>query len=76
MTGRLEEAGHAVEARVLEIICHRGKGAKGRHDNLEFHPLHTALCGRLYLERSTSLKKGTEHEDEYMISEKEPLVNR
>ncbi|KAG6476227.1 trafficking protein particle complex subunit 5-like isoform X2 [Zingiber officinale] len=48
---RLEDAGYAVGARVLELLCHREKVAD-------------------------SLEKGTEHEDEYMISEKELLVNR
>ncbi|KAH9654497.1 Trafficking protein particle complex subunit [Citrus sinensis] len=48
---RLEDAGYAVGARVLELLCHRDKVAD-------------------------SLEKGTEHEDEYMISEKELLVNR
>ncbi|KAF8407237.1 hypothetical protein HHK36_006364 [Tetracentron sinense] len=48
---RLEDAGYAVGARVLELLCHREKIAD-------------------------SLEKGTEHEDEYMISEKELLVNR
>ncbi|KAK8649969.1 hypothetical protein V6N13_139621 [Hibiscus sabdariffa] len=48
---RLEDAGYAVGARVLELLCHREKVAD-------------------------SLEKGTEHEDEYMISEKELLVNK
>ncbi|XP_068651895.1 uncharacterized protein [Aristolochia californica] len=48
---RLEDAGYAVGARVLELLCYRDKVAD-------------------------SLEKGTEHEDEYMISEKELLVNR
>ncbi|KAL6523436.1 hypothetical protein OROGR_017039 [Orobanche gracilis] len=38
---------------------------------------YTAQCGGPCLERvADSLEKGTEHEDEYMISEKELLVNR
>lgn len=30
----------------------------------------------LHIQVADSLEKGTEHEDEYMISEKELLVNR
>ncbi|KAE9450909.1 hypothetical protein C3L33_17208, partial [Rhododendron williamsianum] len=59
---RLEDAGYAVGARVLELLCHREKIAMLRH------VLKDAVAD--------SLEKGTEHEDEYMISEKELLVNR
>ncbi|KAL6555149.1 hypothetical protein OROGR_006407 [Orobanche gracilis] len=66
---RLEDAGYAVGARVLELLCHREKGNRRE----------TRLLGILSFIHSTvadSLEKGTEHEDEYMISEKELLVNR
>ncbi|KAI8559558.1 hypothetical protein RHMOL_Rhmol04G0183700 [Rhododendron molle] len=59
---RLEDAGYAVGARVLELLCHREKMA------MLPHVLKDAVAD--------SLEKGTEHEDEYMISEKELLVNR
>ncbi|KAF3637996.1 Trafficking protein particle complex subunit 5 [Capsicum annuum] len=69
---RLEDAGYAVGARILELLCHREKGNRRE----------TRLLGILSFVHSTvwkvadSLEKGTEHEDEYMISEKELLVNR
>ncbi|KAJ8551786.1 hypothetical protein K7X08_021801 [Anisodus acutangulus] len=69
---RLEDAGYAVGARILEFLCHREKGNRRE----------TRLVGILSFVHSTvwkvadSLEKGTEHEDEYMISEKELLVNR
>ncbi|KAK4360107.1 hypothetical protein RND71_022336 [Anisodus tanguticus] len=74
---RLEDAGYAVGARILEFLCHREKGNRRE----------TRLVGILSFVHSTvwkvriclvadSLEKGTEHEHEYMISEKELLVNR
>ncbi|GMP35679.1 hypothetical protein CsSME_00008037 [Camellia sinensis var. sinensis] len=103
---RLEDAGYAVGARVLELLCHREKvwNSFVRYYNL-FSELQlsdwyiflnynylgnrreTRLLGILSFVHSTvwkvlfgkvadSLEKGTEHEDEYMISEKELLVNR
>ncbi|WVZ08712.1 hypothetical protein V8G54_022058 [Vigna mungo] len=160
---RLEDAGYAVGARVLELLCHRDKlplfqgfitldGLKlcmgiifrsmslcleswtrkleteERHGCWVFFLLYTVQCGKYYLESmlgwvdhhhvmftclykespiidetlvlnepvyfshvfyimisnvsfgnsyvADSLEKGTEHEDEYMISEKELLVNK
>ncbi|THF97860.1 hypothetical protein TEA_005719 [Camellia sinensis var. sinensis] len=113
---RLEDAGYAVGARVLELLCHREKvwNSFVRYYNL-FSELQLSdwyiFLNYNYLERDTivghfvfrtqhsmegvvwkgsafffssaafhgvadSLEKGTEHEDEYMISEKELLVNR
>ncbi|THF99037.1 hypothetical protein TEA_000653 [Camellia sinensis var. sinensis] len=143
--GKLEDAGYAVGARVLELLCHREKVWKSfvRYYDLfsELQPSdwyiflnynylgnrrETRLLGILSFVHSTvwkvlfgkvvlsssataaaafhgsltsllsfheqniilnelnfcrvqvadSLEKGTEHEDEYMISEKELLVNR
>ncbi|XP_024023838.1 trafficking protein particle complex subunit 5 [Morus notabilis] len=103
---RLEDAGYAVGARVLELLCHRIrlKMEEIVHEHLYAlaaylsTPLlfgnailgnrrETRLLGILSFVHSTvwkvlfgkvadSLEKGTEHEDEYMISEKELLVNR
>uniref|UniRef100_A0A803QBF3 Trafficking protein particle complex subunit n=1 Tax=Cannabis sativa TaxID=3483 RepID=A0A803QBF3_CANSA len=74
---RLEDAGYSVGARVLELLCHRDKG--NRRDTrllgiLSF--VHTTVWKVLFGKAADSLEKGTEHEDEYMISEKELLVNR
>ncbi|CAL5376199.1 unnamed protein product [Camellia sinensis] len=94
---RLEDAGYAVGARVLELLCHREKvwNSFVRYYNL-FSELQLSDCGNrretrllgilsfvhstvwkvLFGKVADSLEKGTEHEDEYMISEKELLVNR
>ncbi|RAL37732.1 hypothetical protein DM860_000426 [Cuscuta australis] len=74
---RLEDAGYAVGARVLELLCHREKG--NRRETrligiLSF--VHSTVWKVLFGKIADSLEKGTEHEDEYMISEKELLVNR
>ncbi|ESW35500.1 hypothetical protein PHAVU_001G239800 [Phaseolus vulgaris] len=102
---RLEDAGYAVGARVLELLCHRDKvildpDMRGYYSGQSSSILslkdlslgmgnrrETRLLGILSFVHSTvwkvlfgkvadSLEKGTEHEDEYMISEKELLVNK
>ncbi|KAL9683105.1 hypothetical protein QQ045_014920 [Rhodiola kirilowii] len=98
---RLEDAGYAVGARVLELLCHREKGNRRETRLLGIlsfvhSTVWKVLFGKIYqwiwsLEKKSgkwctvllfvfqvadSLEKGTEHEDEYMISEKELLVNR
>ncbi|KAH7546199.1 hypothetical protein FEM48_Zijuj01G0175300 [Ziziphus jujuba var. spinosa] len=98
---RLEDAGYAVGARVLELLCHRDKGNRRETRLLGIlsfvhSTVWKVLFGKLLppftfcyldfgnfsrdclqvLEVADSLEKGTEHEDEYMISEKELLVNR
>ncbi|RYR63654.1 hypothetical protein Ahy_A04g021434 isoform A [Arachis hypogaea] len=125
---RLEDAGYAVGARVLELLCHRDKfrmteiaiisetTGKQKGDTTVRNSLFCTQYSvestirkgcRKYLNLilevhfddlmwslppwdeysitisakskdlvADSLEKGTEHEDEYMISEKELLVNR
>ncbi|CAN1166651.1 Trafficking protein particle complex subunit 5 [Linum perenne] len=84
---RLEDAGYAVGARVLELLCHREKVYPVLATFVRGNRRETRLLGILSFVHSTvwkvlfgkvadSLEKGTEHEDEYMISEKELLVNR
>ncbi|CAI0427431.1 unnamed protein product [Linum tenue] len=85
---RLEDAGYAVGARCLELLCHREKcvmfmpfwlSQGNRRETrllgiLSF--VHSTVWKVLFGKVADSLEKGTEHEDEYMISEKELLVNR
>ncbi|KAI0507438.1 hypothetical protein M5K25_012413 [Dendrobium thyrsiflorum] len=74
---RLEDAGYAVGARVLELFCHREKGNRRETRLLGILSfVHTTVWKVLFGKVADSLEKGTEHEDEYMISEKELLVNR
>ncbi|KAF9616555.1 hypothetical protein IFM89_030322 [Coptis chinensis] len=74
---RLEDAGYAVGARVLELLCHRDKGNRRETRLLGILSfVHSTVWKVLFGKVADSLEKGTEHEDEYMISEKELLVNR
>ncbi|CAN6841354.1 unnamed protein product [Brassica oleracea var. botrytis] len=74
---RLEDAGYAVGARVLELLCNREKGNRRETRLLGILSfVHSTVWKVLFGKVADSLEKGTEHEDEYMISEKELLVNR
>ncbi|KVH99665.1 NO signaling/Golgi transport ligand-binding domain-containing protein [Cynara cardunculus var. scolymus] len=71
---RLEDAGYAVGARVLELLCHREKGNRRETRLLGILSfIHSTVWKVLFGKVADSLEKGTEHEDEYMISEKELL---
>ncbi|KAJ7525399.1 hypothetical protein O6H91_17G048800 [Diphasiastrum complanatum] len=74
---RLEEAGYGVGLRMLELLCYREKGNKRETRLLGILSfVHSTVWKSLFGKVADSLEKGTEHEDEYMISEKELLVNR
>lgn len=74
---RLEDAGYGVGLRMLELLCHREKGNKREVRLLGILSfVHSTLWKSLFGKVADSLEKGTENEDEYMISEKELLVNR
>ncbi|XP_048134264.1 trafficking protein particle complex subunit 5-like isoform X1 [Rhodamnia argentea] len=74
---RLEDAGYSIGARVLELLCHREKGNRRETRLLGILSfVHSTVWKVLFGKVADSLEKGTENEDEYMISEKELLVNR
>ncbi|KAG0557231.1 hypothetical protein M758_11G107300 [Ceratodon purpureus] len=74
---RLEEAGYAVGIRMLELLCHREKANRRETRVLGILSfVHSTVWKSLFGKVADSLEKGTEHEDEYMISEKELIVNR
>ncbi|CAA2998393.1 Hypothetical predicted protein [Olea europaea subsp. europaea] len=73
----LEDASYAVGARILELLCHREKGNRRETRLLGILSfIHSTIWKVLFGNVADSLEKGTEHEDEYMISEKELLVSR
>mmetsp|Transcript_17200 Transcript_17200/g.32848 ORF Transcript_17200/g.32848 Transcript_17200/m.32848 type:complete len:191 (+) Transcript_17200:240-812(+) len=77
LENRLEEVGSRVGERVLELLCYREKG--GRRETrllgvLSF--IHTTVWRCLFGKPAESLERGTDREDEYMISDRELLVNR
>eukprot|EP00898_Chlorokybus_atmophyticus_P003694 jgi/Chlat1/4325/Chrsp29S04607 len=74
---RLDECGYGIGIRVLELLCHREKGNRRETRVLGILTfIHSVVWKSLFGKTADSLEKGTEHEDEYMISEKELLVNR
>ncbi|EFJ34484.1 hypothetical protein SELMODRAFT_266777 [Selaginella moellendorffii] len=74
---RLEDQGYGVGLRFLELLCHREKGNKREIRLLGILSfVHTTVWKSLFGKVADSLEKGTEHDDEYMISEKELLVNK
>eukprot|EP00850_Spirogloea_muscicola_P006227 SM000029S10522 [mRNA] locus=s29:602262:604276:+ [translate_table: standard] len=74
---KLEDAGYGVGLRMLELLCHREKGNKRETRLLQILTfVHSSVWKALFGKVADSLEKSTEHEDEYMISERELLVNR
>ncbi|KAL2609209.1 hypothetical protein R1flu_027782 [Riccia fluitans] len=74
---RLEDAGIGVGLRILELLCHREKANRRETRLLGILSfVHSTVWRCLFGKVADSLEKGTEHEDEYMISERELLVNR
>ncbi|KAG5376238.1 hypothetical protein IGI04_040834 [Brassica rapa subsp. trilocularis] len=91
---RLEDAGYAVGARVMERLCNREKVLRCVFSETKLILVHVLLPERLKRqsvrgkaiqyrlivsgerERDTVTWNFIFHEDEYMISEKELLVNR
>eukprot|EP00243_Klebsormidium_subtile_P003051 TRINITY_DN16191_c0_g1_i1.p1 TRINITY_DN16191_c0_g1~~TRINITY_DN16191_c0_g1_i1.p1 ORF type:complete len:196 (+),score=26.48 TRINITY_DN16191_c0_g1_i1:248-835(+) len=74
---KLEEAGYGVGLRVLELLCHREKANRRETRLLGILTfIHSTVWKALFGKQADSLEKATTEEDEYMISEKELLVNR
>ncbi|GBG80615.1 hypothetical protein CBR_g31075 [Chara braunii] len=74
---KLESSGFGIGLRMLELLCHREKGNRRETRLLGILSfVHSTVWKALFGKVADSLEKSTEHEDEYMISEKELLVNR
>mmetsp|Transcript_15390 Transcript_15390/g.36361 ORF Transcript_15390/g.36361 Transcript_15390/m.36361 type:complete len:195 (-) Transcript_15390:44-628(-) len=74
---KLEDAGYAVGVRMLELITHREKNSKRETKLISMLSfLSNTVWKVLFGKAADSLERHTEHEDEYMINEKEPLVNK
>jgi len=74
---KLEDFGHGIGARMLEVCCHREKGSKRETKILGILQfISSTVWKTLFGKVADSLEKGTDHEDEYMIREKDPLVSR
>eukprot|EP00271_Cylindrocystis_brebissonii_P008640 TRINITY_DN23109_c0_g1_i1.p1 TRINITY_DN23109_c0_g1~~TRINITY_DN23109_c0_g1_i1.p1 ORF type:complete len:198 (+),score=38.68 TRINITY_DN23109_c0_g1_i1:470-1063(+) len=74
---RLEDLGYGVGLRMLELLVHREKANRREIRLLGILSfVHSTVWKALFGKVADSLEKSTEHEDEYMISERELLVNR
>jgi len=74
---RLEECGHSVGLRILELLSHRERRVKHEIQivgALQFVSSHCwkALFGKV----ADSLERSTENENEYMIHETFPVTNQ
>lgn len=74
---KLEDLGYGLGLRMLELLCHREKGNRRETKLIGILSfVHTTVWRALFGKAADSLEKSTEHDDEYMISEREMLVNK
>lgn len=74
---KLETLGYGVGMRMLELLVNREKSNRREPRLLGILSfVHSTVWKALFGKVADSLEKSTEHEDEYMISEKELLINR
>eukprot|EP01091_Cochliopodium_minus_P012310 TRINITY_DN3700_c0_g1_i1.p1 TRINITY_DN3700_c0_g1~~TRINITY_DN3700_c0_g1_i1.p1 ORF type:complete len:182 (-),score=30.38 TRINITY_DN3700_c0_g1_i1:17-562(-) len=74
---RLSELGYNVGSRMLELICFR-ENTLNREKKLIniLHFIHNKAWTILFGRPAQSLEKSTQNNDEFMIHESEPLVNK
>ncbi|KAI8898922.1 NO signaling/Golgi transport ligand-binding domain-containing protein [Globomyces pollinis-pini] len=74
---RLAEYGYKVGIRYLELIVFRDRNLKRETRVLQILLfINTTLWKTLFGKAADSLEKGTDSDDEYMISENEPLLTK
>ncbi|ORY95680.1 NO signaling/Golgi transport ligand-binding domain-containing protein [Syncephalastrum racemosum] len=74
---KLNEFGYRVGTRALELLTWREKNAKRENRVLGvLYFIHSVVWKSLFGKQADSLEKSTEHEDEYMISDNEPILTR
>ncbi|KAI8639834.1 NO signaling/Golgi transport ligand-binding domain-containing protein [Parasitella parasitica] len=74
---KLNEFGYRVGFRVLELLAWREKVAKREIKVLNvLYFIHSTVWKALFGKQADSLEKSTENEDEYMISDNEPVLTR
>ncbi|KAK9719424.1 Trafficking protein particle complex subunit 31 [Basidiobolus ranarum] len=73
----LNEFGYRVGIRTLELLMWREKNVRRETRVLGIlYFINTVVWKTLFGKQADSLEKSTENEDEYMISDNEPLVNK
>ncbi|OBZ85293.1 Transport protein particle subunit trs31 [Choanephora cucurbitarum] len=74
---KLNEFGYRVGFRVLELLAWREKVAKREIKVINvLYFVHSTVWKALFGKQADSLEKSTENEDEYMISDNEPVLTR
>ncbi|CEG79263.1 TRAPP subunit trs31 [Rhizopus azygosporus] len=74
---KLNEFGYRVGFRMLELLTWREKAAKRETKVLGIlYFIHSTVWKALFGKQADSLEKSTENEDEYMISDNEPILTR
>ncbi|KAI9323123.1 NO signaling/Golgi transport ligand-binding domain-containing protein [Dichotomocladium elegans] len=74
---KLNEMGYRVGTRMLELLVWREKNAKREIRVLGvLYFIHSIVWKALFGKQADSLEKSTENEDEYMISDNDPILTR
>ncbi|RHZ56090.1 hypothetical protein Glove_406g58 [Diversispora epigaea] len=74
---KLNDFGYRVGTRLLELIVWRDKNSKRETRVLGIlYFIHTTVWKTLFGKQADSLEKSKEHEDEYMISDNDPVISR
>ncbi|KAJ2963118.1 hypothetical protein NQZ79_g1773 [Umbelopsis isabellina] len=74
---KLNEFGYRVGLRMLELLVWRDRNPKREVRVLSIlYFIHTALWKGLFGKQADSLEKSTENEDEFMISDNEPVLTK
>ncbi|KAF9903070.1 TRAPP subunit trs31 [Linnemannia zychae] len=74
---KLNELGYRVGIRALDLLVWRDKNSKRETRVLGMlYFIHTTVWKTLFGKQADSLEKSTENEDEYMISDNDPMVSK
>lgn len=74
---KLNEFGYRVGSRILELLTWREKVPKREIKVLGIlYFIHSTVWKALFGKQADSLEKSTENEDEYMISDNEPILTK
>ncbi|ORX50551.1 TRAPP I complex [Hesseltinella vesiculosa] len=74
---KLNELGYRAGIRMLELLSWREKASKRETRVLGvLYFIHNVVWKYLFGKQADSLEKSTENEDEYMISDNEPILSR
>ncbi|CAG8529639.1 8846_t:CDS:2 [Paraglomus brasilianum] len=74
---KLNDFGYRVGTRFLELITWREKNNRREISVLDIlYFIHTTVWKALFGKQADSLEKSTENNDEYMISDNEPIISK